>query len=296
MPKVSGFTFVRNAVKLDFPLEASIRSILPLCDEVVVNVGRSEDDTLGLVRSLNEPKIRIIESEWDLSRGRSVLADQTEIARKACRFPWGVYIQADEVLHESGIENLRRAIAAADADPRIEGLVVRYVHLYGGLDTEMTGRQAYRREVRVLRLDPAFGIHSYLDAQGFRVGAEDRRLRCRLVDAEIFHYGWARPAEAIRQKWRTMDTFWWNAEERSAGRAGKGDRDEALLPWVPGLRSLGRAHPAVAAPWVESRRRESEGLVGPPAWTGRMRRHAALDWVERMTGARLFEFRNYTVV
>ncbi len=51
MVKISGFTIVRNAIKLDFPVEASIRSILPVCDEVVVNVGRSEDETLELVRS-----------------------------------------------------------------------------------------------------------------------------------------------------------------------------------------------------------------------------------------------------
>ena len=52
MVKVSGFTIVRNAIKLDFPVEASIRSLLPVCDEVVVNVGRSEDGTLELVRAI----------------------------------------------------------------------------------------------------------------------------------------------------------------------------------------------------------------------------------------------------
>ena len=36
MPPISGFPIVRNALKLDFPVEASIRSILPVCDEVVV--------------------------------------------------------------------------------------------------------------------------------------------------------------------------------------------------------------------------------------------------------------------
>ena len=66
MVQVSGFTIVRNAIKLDFPLEASIRSILPVCDEVVVNVGRSEDQTLDLVRSIRDPKIRILETEWDM--------------------------------------------------------------------------------------------------------------------------------------------------------------------------------------------------------------------------------------
>jgi hypothetical protein len=42
-----------------------------------------------------------------------------------------VYIQADEVLHESGAPRLVEAISAADADPRVEGLLVRYRHIFG---------------------------------------------------------------------------------------------------------------------------------------------------------------------
>src|SRR4029450_9464700 len=120
-------TIVRNAIKLDFPVEASIRSILPICDEVVVNVGRSEDDTLELIRSINDPRIRILETEWDMSRRNTVLGHETHRAMRACAHPWGVYIQADEVLHEDGAEQLADAIQKWDADPHIEGLLVRYV-------------------------------------------------------------------------------------------------------------------------------------------------------------------------
>jgi len=35
---LSAFTIVRNAVKLDFPIIPAIRSVLEVCDEVVVNV------------------------------------------------------------------------------------------------------------------------------------------------------------------------------------------------------------------------------------------------------------------
>ncbi len=63
--KVSGFTFIRNGTTLGYPFLASIRSLLPLCDEVIVNVPRSTDDTLAQVRSIGDPKIRIIETEWD---------------------------------------------------------------------------------------------------------------------------------------------------------------------------------------------------------------------------------------
>ena len=44
--KVTGFSFVRNAIKFDYPVFEAITSILPLCDEFVVAVGKSEDDTL----------------------------------------------------------------------------------------------------------------------------------------------------------------------------------------------------------------------------------------------------------
>ena len=96
--RISGFTIVRNAIKLDFPVEASIRSLLPVCDEVVVNVGRSEDETLALVRSIADPKIRIVETEWDMTRRNTVLGHETLRAMRECRHPWGIYIQADDVL------------------------------------------------------------------------------------------------------------------------------------------------------------------------------------------------------
>ena len=57
--KVSGFTFIRNAIKYDYPIVEAIQSILPLCDEVVVAVGNSEDDTLALIQNI-DPKITLL--------------------------------------------------------------------------------------------------------------------------------------------------------------------------------------------------------------------------------------------
>jgi len=73
--KVSGFSFVRNAVKLDYPVVESIMSILPMVEEFVISVGKSDDGTLEMIRALNEPKIKIIESIWDdsLRSGGKVL-------------------------------------------------------------------------------------------------------------------------------------------------------------------------------------------------------------------------------
>ena len=287
MVKVSGFTIVRNAIKLDFPIEASIRSLLPVCDEVVVNVGRSEDETLALVRSIADPRVRILETEWDMSRRNTVLGQETLSAMRACAHPWGIYIQADEVLHERGAQELAAAILRHDGDPRVEGLLVRYLHFYGGFDTIATHRRWYRREVRAVRLDPALDIRPFQGAQGFRVGPEHRKIRARLTTAEMFHYGWARPARALREKRELGKTMypWRNADER-----------QPLLAWVPGIRPFHGTHPAVARRWIEPRRLDPERVIAPHRFRVGFLRYYISGAIERLTGIRPFEFRNYKLV
>ena len=285
---VSGFTIVRNAVRLDFPVVESIRSILPLCDEVVVNVGASDDETLELVRAIDDPKIRILETVWDFSKRESLLADETRRAMRACRGSWGICVQADEVLHETGVPILRQAMAEADADPRVEALLVRYRHFFGDPFTEAVNRRWYRREVRVVRLDPALDIHPFRDAQGFRVGPEHRRIRARLTEAEMFHYGWARSAFALRGRKKEDRKLYAKVHEPGAA--------EPLLRWFPGLRPFTGTHPAIARAWVEAHRHDADRTISDPRFEWRHFRYYASDLIERATGARVFEFRNYRLV
>jgi hypothetical protein len=285
--KVSGFTIVRNAIKLDFPVESSIRSILPICDEVVVNVGRSEDDTLALVRSIADPRVRIIETEWDMSRRNTVLGLETQRAMRVCTHPWGVYIQADEVLHERGASELAQAIQRYDSDDRVEGLLVRYIHFYGGFDTIATHRRWYRREVRAVRLAPKLDIRPYQGAQGFRVGPAHRKIRARLTNAEMFHYGWARPSQALKEKRELGRTMypWRNADD-----------SQPLLAWIPGIRTFTGQHPAVARKWIENRRHDPERVIEPRRFRWGFIRYYISGAIERLTGVRVFEFRNYKIV
>ncbi len=287
---LSGFTLVRNAVQLDYPILPAIRSILDVCDEVVVNVGTSDDGTRDLVAAIADPRIRILDRAWDFSRGSEVLAVETNRAMAACRGAWGLYIQADEVLHETGAVILREKVREWDRDPRVEGLLVDYLHFYGDFDTVATNRHWYRREVRVVRLGGGREIGSYQDAQGFRVGAGRRRVRARATGARMFHYGWARGPESLRNKLAASREVFPHARERLARRA-----QLAQLEWTPLLRRFTDSHPRAAAAWVEARR-------GRPAelQARRLRledvRYYVSDWIERLTGARLFEYRNYVEV
>jgi hypothetical protein len=286
---ISGFTIVRNAVKLDYPIVPAIRSILDICDEVVVNVGRSEDATRELVAGIGDPRVRILDTVWDFSRGSATLAFETNRAMATCGGTWGVYIQADEVLHESGAAILRERLRDSAGDRRVDGWLVDYLHFYGDFDTIATDRHWYRREVRVVRLGA--DVRSYSDAQGFRVGTAERRLRARVTGARMFHYGWARPPHSRREKLVASQEIFTEAVDRLAARA-----TQETLNWTPLLRPFAGAHPKVVAPWVAARRAGAARAVGPRRLRPAHLRLYLSDWVERLTGTRLFEYRNYVEV
>lgn len=286
---LSGFTLVRNAVKLDFPIVPAIRSLLAVCDEVVVNVGKSEDETRDLVQSVDDPRVRILDTVWDFSKKNEMLSQETMRAMAACRGRWGIYIQADEVLHEDGARILREKTTEWDGDVRVEGLLVHYLHFYGDFDTVATNRRWYRREVRCLRLGQ--DIRPYQGAQGFRSGPAYRKIRARPTGAVMFHYGWARPARAIREKHEISKTIYpWSRAQSTR------DQERGYLEWLPLLKPFHGTHPGVAEEWIRERMLDPERRIGPRHWRPDHLRLYLSDWIERLTGVRLFEFRNYQVV
>ncbi|HMG93919.1 MAG TPA: hypothetical protein VK589_27860 [Chryseolinea sp.] len=207
--KVSGFTFVRNAIKYDYPVVEAIKSILPICDEVVVAVGNSEDETLQLIQNIKSPKIKIIETTWDdtLREGGRVLAVETDKAFNAISpdSDWAFYIQGDECLHEKYLNVVKEAMTKYGDDPDVEGLLFRYLHFYGSYDYVGESYRWYRREVRVVKNRK--DIFSYRDAQGFRK-KPDEKLNVKLIDAEIYHYGYVREPKAMQGKQKSFNKYW----------------------------------------------------------------------------------------
>ncbi|HEV2694390.1 MAG TPA: glycosyltransferase [Verrucomicrobiae bacterium] len=197
--KISGFTFIRNGVTLGYPFIPAIRSLLPLCDEVIVNVPRSTDDTLAAVRAIGDPKIRIVESEWDESlRTRGLaMSHHTNLALRECTGDWCVYIQGDEVLHEDSLPVLRAAMERELNHAAVQGLLVDYTHFYGSYWTYAYSFGWYQSEVRIVRRDS--DIHSVGDAQGFRTAANEK-LRVKPTGGKYFHYGHALSPEQARIK------------------------------------------------------------------------------------------------
>jgi len=197
VPRVSGFSIVRNAVQYGYPVAESLRSLAPLVDEIVVAVGRSDDGTLELVRSLGLPNLRVIETVWDeaLRVGGRVLAQQTNLALGECRHPWAFYLQADEVVHEEDHPRIRAALERWGDDDAVDALRFRFLHFEGTYAYVNWVR--YWKQCRLVRNDGR--AVSVGDAAGFgRV--DGRPLRIRHTHAKIYHYGWARAPEVLKRK------------------------------------------------------------------------------------------------
>src|SRR5439155_12850235 len=150
--RISGFTIARDAVRFDYPLAESLRSLLPLVDELIVAVGDCDDGTWELVQGIGDPRIRAFRTTWDLDRRENVLSDETNKALDRCTGDWAVYLQADEVLHEHDLPLLRASLERYQ-HTRVEGLSFRYLHFYGSYETVQDNPLwFYRRATRAVRL------------------------------------------------------------------------------------------------------------------------------------------------
>jgi hypothetical protein len=289
--KVSGFTFVRNAVKFAYPVRASILSVLPLCDEFIVSVGNSDDGTLGLIQGIDSPKIKIVHSVWDdsLREGGRILAVETDKAYAAVSpdADWAFYIQADELLHEQYLDTVRQAMQRYKDDPRVDGLLFKYLHFYGSYDYVGESYSWYRREIRVVR--KRTDIFSYRDAQGFRK-LPNEKLSVKLIDAYIYHYGWVRPPQAMFAKHLSFGRLYHGEQWRQNETFGSGEFDYS------GIDALSRftgTHPALFRDELKRINWKFDYDLSKNRfrWKDRLKR-----FVEKYTGWRPGEYRNYKII
>lgn len=290
--KVAGFTFIRNAVKYDYPIVEAIQSILPLCDEVVVNIGNSEDQTEALIASMGSSKIRVVHSIWDdtLRSGGRVLAEETNKAfdQVSADADWCIYIQADEVIHEKYYPAIGEAMRSYSADPHVEGLLFNYLHFYASYDYTADSRNWYDREIRVIRNDKA--IRSYRDAQGFRKNG--KKLHVRAVDAYVYHYGWVKPPEIQIQKISDFHQLW-TAEDKDYGSNFQTEDLVFDYSQIDSLRPFSGTHPAVMQDRVNRKNWRVKIDVRAKNFSIKGR---ILYWLEQRTGKRLFGYRNYKLL
>jgi hypothetical protein len=290
--KVTGFSFIKNAVQFQYPVVEALQSILPLCDEVVVAVGDSADGTRDLVAAIDPQKIKILDTVWDetLREGGRVLAAETDKAFQAVGndTDWCVYIQGDEVMHEAYYDEIRQAMQRWKDDPNVDGLLFRYLHFYGSYQYVGTSSGWYRREIRIIKNNKR--IYSYRDAQGFRKGANEK-LRVKPLNAYVYHYGWVREPKAMQAKYIDFERHWagdhWND---AAAKVYSGDFDYSK---IDALEKFAGRHPVVMQPRIDRMNWQFEYDL---SHNNIKLKDRFKNLIENLTGKRPFDHNNYIIV
>ncbi|MDB2411905.1 glycosyltransferase [Litoricolaceae bacterium] len=276
--KVSGFTFLRNAVINGYPFEESIRSILPVIDEFVCVVGESSDETRDRVLAINDPRIKIVDSRWNesMSDRGFVYGQQKMIAQFNCTGDWAFYLEGDEVLHEAELSAIREAMLQNLMDKEVEALYFDFYHFYGTPD--QYGVAGYRRAPRIIRNS----IRSIAPDGLFWVvldkNKKGRYPRAKHVGAHIYHYGHCRNVAAMAQKLDQVGKYWGRP---NLPFLGYGQIDTAELRVFDG------SHPKVMENWLSTK---AELVFSQdPAYrlTGRNWRNRIRFWVETKLGVEI---------
>ena len=291
--KITGVTIIRNAVKNDYPVVEAINSILPMVDEMIVSIDRGEDSTEQLIRSIASDKIHIVYSDWDMSlrKGGKVYALETDkaIAHVSADTDWIFYIQADEAIHEKYYTTILQAAEKYRTTDKVQGLLFKYLHFYATYDYVGDSRKWYNYEVRMIKNDKR--ITSYKDAQGFRTG--ERKLDVVLIDAEVYHYGWVKNPQQMRQKQKDTDRYY-------LGEGFQQNTSPLSTPEVydfeknyDSLKKFTGTHPTVMHQRIAQKNWQIELDLSQKKFT---LKEKFLFWFEKKTGKRLFDFKNYRLI
>lgn len=289
--KVSGFTFLRNAQKHGYPFKESIQSILPIVDEFVIALGPSDDGTEAGIQSINDPKIRIIHTQWnerirnDLKVKGFIYGQQKSIALFNCTGDWAFYLEGDEVVHEDDLPKIQESMRKHLDNQNVEALFFDYVHFYGNRNTRTWCPGWYRTAPRILRNTiPAWGPKG-LFFMVLDTVKKARYPKAASANARIFHYGFVRSAEQMKSKREAVQKYW---SSNSVKEFDYSKIDAYILKQFTGT------HPKVMEKWLAP----AEGIYQPNPnhkLTSSEIRHRIMLKIESWTGAE-FSHKHYKLV
>jgi hypothetical protein len=173
-PFLSGTLVVRNVVSQGYPFVEAVEAVLPICDEFLISDGWSTDRTWECLQALAAAypgRITLYRDEWvGATRGAEVVARMTNRLLDRCRGVYGLNVQANEVLHEDALDELRRL---PELYPEPDLFALPFLNLMGG---HLVWNATFRR--RLFRLGPG--------------------IRCRADGYDVGHARWAHLPE-LRQ-------------------------------------------------------------------------------------------------
>ena len=276
--KVSAFRFIKNGQLLGYPYIQSIKSVLPIVDEFIINVGFGEDNTLDEIKKINDPKIRIIQSHWNdnmIDRG-FVYGQQKMVAQYNCTGDWAFYIEGDEIYHENDLDRIYISMKENLNNPDVEALIFDFYHFYGNGNSYLDSPGWYRAEARIIKNS----LRTYAPDGLFWLvldsNKKGRYPRARHTGAKCYHYGWVRSEHQMNLKSEKVQKYW-------GGKAKKIDyskMDQSIIKEFKG------SHPKIIKDWLPN---ENEVFKADPNYkpSKKQKKHRVMIIIEKFLGLEL---------
>jgi len=303
--KISGFTYVRNGFDYGVHFLEAFQSVLPVCDEFIIAVGDSTDGTREAIENLRSDKIKIVDTVWDRSIDKSglIFAQQSNIALDHITGDWAFHIQADEVISEKDIFKIKQAIIDNDANKKVEGFILPFLHFWGGYDHIRNSRRVHLHEIRVFRNH--LGVRSYKDSQGFRkysskeaylAGHEKgEKLYVKAIDAPIYHYNGIRPPEIFSLKAAHMGKHYQKGNPKKEKEKEKPVKRkyQSTPDNVDRVEKFTGTHPAIMMEKVNAQNWEYNFDPKKAIWKIKDR---IMQPIEDLLGFKIGEYKNYKLL
>ena len=298
--KIGAFTYVRNGNTFGYPFIESIKSLLPLVDEYIVVIGDSNDGTKEAVEAIGDNKIKIVDTIWDdtMRIGGKIFAQQTNIGIDSLSKDndWLFHLQADEVIHEKDLENIRQALQNSINDKRIDGFLLKFLNFFGDYEHYCPSRRYHQKEIRIIRNNPA--IRSYKDSMGFRkfIAPQDMtekgtKLFVKQIDATVYHYSYVKPPKKQNAKHIEFAKKYNSTDDFIATYKAKYGDGYTYLDYDY-LHKYTGTHPAVMSVVIKEKDWE---FKYDPKINNMNFKEKFMKLVESVTGKQFFIYKNYRI-
>lgn len=299
--KVSAFTYVRNGIAMEYPFIESIKSVLPLIDEFIVVVGDSTDCTRQSIESIQDRKIKIVDTIWDeMMRTKGLVFAQqsnTGLDNVSKDSDWLFHIQADEVIHENDYDTIKKAMQQYLHNKTVEGFLFKFINFFGDYKHWAPSRRFHQKEIRIIRNNAHY--RSYRDSQGFRrfnnpetyLQEKGYKLKVIPINATVYHYSYVKnPLTQIKKqiefgrRYNTSDE--WIKEYIEKNKTGF---DYTNIDF---LKEYNESHPAV----MQHRIKAQDWIFNYDPSKNNMRvKEKILKIVQDITGKKFFIYKNYKI-
>ena len=184
---VSVVFIIKNGLKNGYCFWESLQSILPICDELIISDGYSDDGTYEALLKFKDKyksvNINLYQDKWEeKSYHGEVIAKVTQRAIEKATKDYTLNLQGDELYHESTISYLKDIIK----DKHYNSVSLPFYHFIKEL---RPSSGAYKEAIRVVRN----GKKAKLKGDAWTFEPIEPVCPSNLCPKKVYHFAWIFP-------------------------------------------------------------------------------------------------------